>query len=499
MELLKLIKLKISTNQNNLIYKYDLSKIYYKSSRIYSNPLEDCWVLYSPDWKGYPVVVNDKVFKFLNYFENGQSLGEALLTPNNWNISFENKLSLLVFFEEKGYLRNVKTSNQYQANELHEYQPKSIGVWLHINNNCNLDCSYCFVEKFKSEMSYETIEKTINHIFNTAKLRNLHSVDLKFAGGEPTLSVAKMEYFHSLLSEKLNKHNIKLFTAVLSNGTILNDKLLAFLKRPNVGIGISLDGFGAESHDIYRVYKKTGKGSWDKIMNSFKIFKENDIVPYIMATISQESCQTLPDLVKWVFTNNYRTRLSVVRQPNNIWDSTISGAVAYKELTDAMNEAFEKAFLELEKEDYQFDVRNSLHICELQFENPTYTACCGIGSSHIVIQDDGRLASCPMTIRETNIEPSDDLISATRKTFPYYSASRNNSEEKNCLDCQWFPVCVSGCPVTNNRMKGTPFTISPLHDYYQYVIPRYINFFGKKLLQKNKHSNFLIIDPEYTS
>jgi radical SAM protein with 4Fe4S-binding SPASM domain len=137
-----------------------------------------------------------------------------------------------------------------------------------------------------------------------------------------------------------------------------------------------------------------------------------------------------------------------------------------------MKEAFEKAFTELEHPDFRIDLRNGMNICELHFDSPVMTACCGIGSTHVVIQEDGKVASCS------------DLLKAAQQTFRISPQIRNSCEEKNCLDCRWFPVCVSGCPVNNERMTGSPFTISPLHEFYQYVIPRYVRFFGIKLLQE---------------
>jgi radical SAM protein with 4Fe4S-binding SPASM domain len=210
-------------------------------------------------------------------------------------------------------------------------------------------------------------------------------------------------------------------------------------------------------------------------------------------------------LVKWIFTKGLRTRLSVVRQPSekefktsgygpdlvqiSVPTQSRTEQDGYDVLIDTMNSAFESALTELEKPEYTIDLRNSLNICELHFEEPVFTACCGIGSNHVVIQDDGKLASCPMTIRETNVIPTDDLLTSIRHTFKHSPSIRNNSTEPNCLDCRWFPVCVSGCPVNNERQKGTPFTISPLHGFYDFIIPRFVTFFGRKLYQASLRTN----------
>jgi hypothetical protein len=41
-----------------------------------------------------------------------------------------------------------------------------------------------------------------------------------------------------------------------------------------------------------------------------------------------------------------------------------------------VNAAFEAALTELEKPQYQIDLRNGLGICELHFDTPVTTACC---------------------------------------------------------------------------------------------------------------------------
>jgi uncharacterized protein len=283
---------------------------------------------------------------------------------------------------------------------------------------------------------------------------------VKFAGGEPTLSLATMEDFHARLSEALQPTQTRVQFGILTNGTILYPGLLDFIKRAKASVAISLDGYGAETHDIFRVYKKSRKGSWDKILSNIEILKDNDVSISINATISEQSCKSLPQLVKWIAENGFRTRLGVVRQPGGSWAAG-NREEEYRRLTDAVSAAFEAAFNELEKPQYQIDLKNGLGICELHFDSPSTTACCGIATNHIVIQDDGALASCRMTTREAPVPAGPDLFASARLTFPHNPEDRNQDGEKNCLDCQWFPVCTSGCPVTNLRIKGKAFTILP--------------------------------------
>lgn len=462
--------------------------ILYSSRRAYINEIEpDTFVFFSPDNKGLPFLGQTKVKEVLKRYDNGSSVLDALLHDD---VEQRNtSLQITKYLFDKGILRLTPTPERYSALEFpNPEKVKSLSTWFHINNGCNLGCDYCFVNKDKVKMTKEIMTQSLDRIYTTAIKRELSAVTVKFAGGEPTLSINDMLWCYDYLTEKFADTKVRLHFAILSNGTVLNEKLLEFLKKENVGISISLDGFGEESHDIHRYFvnSKFKKGSWKVIIKNIEKLIDNGVKPFIMATISEESADTLPDLVEWIYTNGLRTRLSVVRQPNSTWENIQQRKHEYKKLNDKMIASFEKAFMLLEDERFDLNLRYAMNICELHFEQPSYTATCGIATNHIVIQEDGKLASCPMTLKETNVEPTDDLLSSIRKTFQFNPAKRNESIEKNCLDCNWFPVCTSGCPVNNERVTGEAFTISPLHDFYAFVIPRYLNFYGTKLFQKAK-------------
>ena len=474
---------------------YDLSASLFTSGHLFRAPLDRGHVVFNPDRRGLPIVVNEWASSILEGFVGGNRIGRVLGSLPN-SVALDDALDLVEYLEGSGFIRKEPTAPRYTADEFSIDSARGLGIWVHINNHCNLDCEYCFVDKFKSTMDPATVARTVDYIRSTVEKRNLKEVLVKFAGGEPTLSVGTMEDFHSRLCEALEPLQVRLHTGVLTNGTVLHARLLEFLKRSKATMAISLDGYGAETHDIFRVFTKSRKGSWDRILANIQVLKASRIPISINATISEQSCGSLPALVKWIAENGFSTRLGVVRQPNGSWAHGGRDR-EYKRLTDAVSAAFDAALSELENPQYEIDLRSGLAICELHFENPVTTACCGISTNHIVIQDDGRLASCPMTTREDPVDAGPDLLAAARQTFLHRPEQRNSDVEKNCLDCQWFPVCTSGCPVTNLRIKGKAFTISPLHEFYNFVIPRYIKFFGRKLLQcadKSGVEDFIVLD-----
>lgn len=459
-------------------YFYDLSVNLFKSHTIFECRIdENHWVLFAPDWPGFPVVVDGRIHSILGRFEGGAAVSDViadLCAIGGQHQDLDQTLSAIGMLEEKGFLRERPYALPYpvpgdevrSSNEFFE-------VWLHINDDCNLSCPYCFVtKKSHTSMSPEIMGQTAHAIASTAKINKIKRINIKFAGGEPTLIMPQVEDFRRRLQEEFHGTDIKLHFALISNGTVINERVISFLRQPDTSISISLDGYG-EIHDTFRKFKSSGVGSWDTISQNLRSLRENSITPLILATISGKTSKGLPDLIKWVCSNDYRVRISIVRDAP--LDHISSRAII---------DGFEKAFVELENPSVFIDPRSSLRICELSFDYPANGVPCGIGINHIVVKSDGNIVSCPMVIDEPGTAPSEDLLSSCRSCFDYSPSRRkSHSSEDNCLNCIWFPVCAGGCPIMNQKLKGYPFTRSALCDFYKYAIPRYLEFFGKKLLQ----------------
>jgi uncharacterized protein len=482
-------------------------ELLWPSARMWRERIDDSWVLFAPDRRGLPVVVSDRVMALFDRCSDGVTASTLVdaagaLEPA---ISRDQAAALVAFLRDRSFLRHSQDPARYQAKDVAEYHPDSFSIWLHINNHCNLDCAYCFVDKSHTEMSDSVMDQTVEYLADTVRSRGIRNFNLKFAGGEPTLSVARMELFSNKLQRAMTDLPCTWHTSVLSNGTVMSDRLIAFLQRPRTGISISIDGYGPAGHDIFRVFKQSRRGSWEIIERNIAKARQHGIVPYILATISQESAQTLPELVRWVFQQGLKMRLSVVRQPASLEAYSAFRSTAtrenidneYRELTCAINTAFEKAFEELEQDSYELDLRSALSICELHFDSPSFASCCGIGLNHLVINEKGEAASCPMTVHRDTVELKPDVLESVQLTFARHSPKdREKNQGKNCLDCRWFPVCVSGCPINNLAVNGRPYSVSPLNPFYEYVIPRYIRFFARKLLQsakKHELHDFLVL------
>lgn len=165
-----------------------------------------------------------------------------------------------------------------------------VNLVMNISQDCNLRCRYCFASTghYKGEralMSEETAKQTLLWFVNqaeTAKALNLH-----LFGGEPLMNVPLVRYIVALCKELEVTYDKKIYINICTNGTILDDELLALMKDNQIGLQISIDG-PKEIHDKYRPTADNGS-SYDLIVKNLdKLFAEldkNTIIP--RSTISR--------------------------------------------------------------------------------------------------------------------------------------------------------------------------------------------------------------------
>lgn len=461
---------------------FDIGATLYRPDTLFIERIGDRWIAFAPDRPGLPIVLDHRANAILHAFDGGAVVSDVLSKDGD----FAYALGAIDGLEERGLLRETPASVPYPVPPPPP-QSRNFSIWLHITNWCNLGCGYCFVgEKTHEEMGDAAMLSIVRDIKATAIRKGTEQVDVKFAGGEPTLALPRMEHFRELLLAEMAGVSARVNFGILSNGTAVTDRLLDFLIRTNTSISISIDGFG-ESHDVHRVFKGTQRGSWDILSKNIRRLIDHGVKPYITGTVSEESCETLPELVRWIYEHGLRCRLSVVRQPKGSWAGGRSED--YTRLCTTLAEAFDRAFTVLEDPDILFDLRNGLDLCELNFESPTLGATCGIAANHLVIKPDATLVSCPMTVAEEGVPSDGDLLDTCQKTFAPRPADRYAEPGKNdCRDCKWFPVCSGGCPITNLRIEGHAYTRSPLCAFYKSVIPRYLRFFGTKLIQAEERA-----------
>ena len=143
--------------------------------------------------------------------------------------------------------------------------PKITSAMLVLTHKCNLRCRYCFVEKKAETMTYQVALDTVNFLIANAE-QDGSTPNINFFGGEPML---EWDSIIVPLTNYIRQEYRKPFTiGITSNGTLLTQERLDFMKENNFGFLLSCDG-DKETQDSNRPYPN-GKGSFDVVNEWFQ-------------------------------------------------------------------------------------------------------------------------------------------------------------------------------------------------------------------------------------
>lgn len=152
-------------------------------------------------------------------------------------------------------------------------------ITLHISNDCNLRCKYCYANGGSYSMKRELMTTKTADKFIEFCAENFNSVrNIVFFGGEPLLNVNIIEYICKKFCKFEEERKIRYLPqfGIITNGTIINKHILEIIRTYISFITVSIDG-PKSINDYNRVFIN-GNGSFDKIANFIDTVKEETSV-----------------------------------------------------------------------------------------------------------------------------------------------------------------------------------------------------------------------------
>ena len=153
---------------------------------------------------------------------------------------------------------------------------------------CNSNCSYCQVSKKDAEdLSYDmdkvTAKKVVEKIFESPS----PNIKIEFQGGEPLLNFKIVKYIIEISEWKniFKKKNLEF--VICTNLTLINEKMLKWLKGHKIYISTSIDGPIA-LHNKNRPLQNTAN-SYDLVVEKINLCRNylgHDSVSALMTTSS---------------------------------------------------------------------------------------------------------------------------------------------------------------------------------------------------------------------
>ncbi|MGE4554830.1 MAG: radical SAM protein [Candidatus Paceibacterota bacterium] len=328
--------------------------------------------------------------------------------------------------EIKRFYNRAKTLYYMLAIKAFHKKPYPFYVNLVINSQCNLKCAYCFGRYSFRPQTYwplEDLKKLIDELYKRGTRYIL------VQGGEPLL--------HPNIREILSYLNHKnIVCAIVSNGT-LPARLkqipeLSFLDN----ICFSLDG-NREGNDKVR-----GAGTFDKVMESIKVIKENFDTPIrINSTIHKYVVADCDFMANFVKENNIEWGISYLFTGNEkLGEENL--ALTKEEIYN-----YQKKLIEYKKKGYP--IFTAIKILKYTFDWPfgyetiyvneekakKYLSkkCieCQYGKYEIIIDEDGKIYPC------NGLQGSFEAKSIRKVGF---NEAFKNLSHKPCYTCYLMPM-----------------------------------------------------------
>jgi uncharacterized protein len=308
----------------------------------------------------------------------------------------------------------------------------SLVVIKAVGNACNLRCSYCYsLDEHPDElrvMSDELLERAMASIATQPK-----PPICLWSGGEPLL--AGRAFFERVLRyQRQVAVSHQFINSIQTNGVMLDDAWINFLRQYNFQVGISWDGYldnqrltPADEHTNHLVWQKLEQcRSWGLLIG-------------VVMVAHHLNYQSIPaDLVR-LYELGIRTILVKPFVGNN---STLSLApVEYFELMCRTLDVW----LAISDASWQIDHMSSY----LNTLRGPVASCEFANECHrfLTIEQNGDVTGCdfvwPRPVLGNVLQ--DDLLAICHSEVYRQWQERVTAVPRECLRCRWFSVCGGGC------------------------------------------------------
>lgn len=315
---------------------------------------------------------------------------------------------------------------------LNGYLMEYMAMQIDITGDCNLNCMFCTSAVHKNKSKSLCLED-IKIILDKCKKINVEHIII--SGGEPTLH----PNLHDII--KMCK-NYGFYVSLTSNGTLITDKNIVYLKDNVDNIQISVDSTHPNVHDNIRGVR----GVFDRVLQCLEIIRKNSIYFSIRATFLPKTLSEMEEMVVFAIAQG---AASISLNP-----------VISSETTDKVN------ILSQDEMKYFFDTLEFLHnkysdkirissanpiknsrqcfgeINEQTMESECYVAGCTAGICNLYVNSNRELWPCPhLPINICTID--EDWEKCFSKSNVMLNLFKRNTKGK-CGKCKYKRAC-GGC------------------------------------------------------
>lgn len=349
---------------------------------------------------------------------------------------------------------------------------KAVVLILDLTNDCNLRCSYCYASGGERAdcLSVSDAVLAIEKFYNRFKCQ----IQVLFHGGEPLLCFDSIQKIISITETKDFSNYISWF--IQTNGVLLSQEKIDFLKYNNVNIGISLDGVTDESNCSRK--KINGQPSTKETISALNLLHKSGISTSILTVVNANNYSLILHELKVLISMGIR---NVALNP---YISAGRGSIANLGVT---NEQMFNLFKDLSdtilslyyKDNIIFIEKNLFHIVKKIVTGGNSYMCmsnpCGAGLSQFTVDPNADVYPCADLCGQKHFR----LGNIGEDFFPKIPSCEGWCEIRSyklqnltgCKKCTLIKTCPAGCSVRCYYSNDSVHSTDPLCGFYKLILP----------------------------
>ena len=357
---------------------------------------------------------------------------------------------------EKDFQYDQYISELLAANDCYSIDFKTLKMFT--TTRCNLDCSYCLIEKnlqkrkiHCKDLSLEDGLSVLKQFCDVAMQQKLSKKTIMLYGGEPMLNKDNVFEFIRYIrnKEKEGLFNGDVEIVLESNGTLITKDIAKFLKEHNVFIIVSIDGIESV-HDLYRK-KKSGAGSYHEALNGFNTLIENGC----MAVISSVFTDAYADNISSCIGN-----MTDIIKPKSIGLNLFHVLEEQNIANDRTNENYSKYI-----EAFEIARSKGLYIEHIMrrirplVDRKIRIKDCGACGNRLVSDVDGNIGICEGLVGDSRYFSKRKDFSELKEDDVFIEWSKRTPFcISECERCPAIGICGAGCVSNAIQQNGNVFS-----------------------------------------
>jgi SynChlorMet cassette radical SAM/SPASM protein ScmE len=335
--------------------------------------------------------------------------------------------------------------------------PKKMDI--NITNRCNLRCRYCYHFESAGDVEGDLPADEWHQFFE--ELNRCAVTEVNLAGGEPFIREDLKEIIDGIVRNRMR-------FAILSNGTLIDDDMAAFLvatKRCNY-VQVSIDGSVPLTHDTMR-----GKGSFAMALQGLMTLQRHGVHAAVRVTIHRKNVNDLEGIAKLLlediglpsFGTNSAGAMRLCRRNAEMVQLTVEDRMIAMETLLRLNRRYSGRIQAmagpLAEARGWLDMEDARLTGKQLAPKRGFLTGCGCYREHLAVRADGVITPCTMLSQiELGRINRDDLGEVWRNHDDLRDLRERHriplSSFSFCDDCEYLHYCTGNCPGLSFAILG---------------------------------------------